>query len=143
MSDVIMGRRIVIWLAVGLAMAGAFATGFELHSRSVKSATPTPPRPSSTVLRTAVLAGLEQGYYKPIPKAAYAAQSVDGVIRTLDDPYTEYLTPGGLPGAARVRARLVRRRRRRAGAGARAACWCAACCRGCRHRRRASTAATW
>ena len=88
-----MGRRIVIWLAVGLAMACAFATGFELHSRSVKSATPTPPRASSTALRTAVLAGLEQGYYKPIPKAAYSAHSVDGVIRTLDDPYTEYLTP--------------------------------------------------
>ena len=93
MNDVIMGRRIVIWLAVGLAMACAFATGFELHSRSVKSATPTPPRASSTALRTAVLAGLEQGYYKPIPKAAYSAHSVDGVIRTLDDPYTEYLTP--------------------------------------------------
>ena len=121
MNDVIMGRRIVIWLAVGLAMACAFATGFELHSRSVKSATPTPPRPSSTALRTAVLAGLEQGYYKPIPKTAYSAHSVDGVIRTLDDPYTEYLTPGGLPGAARVRARHVRRRRCRAGAGAAAA----------------------
>ena len=93
MNDVIMGRRIVIWLAVGLAMAAAFVTGFEVHSRSLESAPATPPRPSSTALRTAVLAGLEQGYYKPIPRGAYGAHSVGGVIRTLHDPYTEYLTP--------------------------------------------------
>jgi carboxyl-terminal processing protease len=93
MRDVIMGRRIVIWFAVGLAMTLAFATGFELHSRSVSSEAAPPPRPTSTALRTAVLAGLEQGYYKQIPKSAYAAHSVTGVIRTLDDPYTEYLTP--------------------------------------------------
>lgn len=88
-----MGRRIVIWLAVALAMGAAFATGFEVHSRSVQSVAPPPPRPSSTALRTAVLSGLEQGYYKEIPPAAYKAHSVSAVIRTLNDPYTEYLTP--------------------------------------------------
>src|SRR5690349_1946184 len=94
MRDVIMGRRIVIWLAVGLAMAGAFATGFELHSRSVeRAAPPTPPPSTTTALRSAVLTGLEQGYYRRIPRAAFSAHSVDGVIRTLKDPYTEYLTP--------------------------------------------------
>jgi carboxyl-terminal processing protease len=89
-----MGRRIVIWLAVGLAMAGAFATGFELHSRSVeREASPSPPPSTTTALRSAVLTGLEQGYYKRIPRAAFDAHTVDGVLRTLKDPYTEYLTP--------------------------------------------------
>jgi carboxyl-terminal processing protease len=36
---------------------------------------------------------LESAYYREVPESVLFEQSIDGILRELDDPYTDYLTP--------------------------------------------------
>lgn len=88
-----MGRRILIWLASGAALGAAFVTGFELQGRTLSGDPQVAALSTPSALRTAVLADLQQSYYLPVPPRAQQARTVPAILRTLRDPYTEYLTP--------------------------------------------------
>src|SRR3954451_1100012 len=88
-----MGRRIVIGLASAVALGAAFVTGFELQGRTLSGEPQAPVLSTPSALRVAVLADLQQSYYLPVPPRARQAQTVPAILRTLGDPYTEYLTP--------------------------------------------------
>ncbi len=75
-------------------MAGSFAVGFELRAHSVAASAPPPPRRHHLLgVRAQILTELRAHYYRRIPAAGLRARTVTGLLRTLDDPYTRYLTP--------------------------------------------------
>jgi carboxyl-terminal processing protease len=82
-------RRALIFLALLVLLAGAFALGFALSDRPGPAAAPAP-RTQSIV--DAVREDLAARYYRPIPAHVLALGSVRSMIAALDDPYTEYLS---------------------------------------------------
>src|SRR5689334_2753488 len=89
-----MGRRTLI-RSVGLvALCVAFASGYELHARSLAHPTTAPTTMNGPhALRRAVLADLEHHYYRSLPPATLRERWVSGIVSSLHDPYTEYLPP--------------------------------------------------
>ncbi len=89
-----MGRRTLIRTVGFVALCVAFASGYELHARSLAQPSAAPPAINGPhALRRAVLADLEHHYYRPLPSAALHARWVSGIVAALHDPYTEYLPP--------------------------------------------------
>jgi carboxyl-terminal processing protease len=88
-----MGQRTQIWLAGAVGLVIAFFGGFELHSRSVSGVGDRTPEAQAATIRDEVLAALQQSYYRPLSVEALHARTVRGILRALDDPYTEYLPP--------------------------------------------------
>jgi carboxyl-terminal processing protease len=87
------GHRPYLVVAIAAGLAAAFATGFELRSRSLgPDAAPPPVR--HVPLRSEVSAVLRAHYYAPLPARVLGAPTLGGMLRRLDDPYTEYLSPG-------------------------------------------------
>jgi carboxyl-terminal processing protease len=86
-----MGRRTQIWLVAAVALVAAFLGGFELHARSVSGMTNRPPEAQAATVRDEVVAALQASYYRPLPVRVLHARTLRGVLRALDDPYTEYL----------------------------------------------------
>jgi len=89
-----MGRRVLIYTVGLVALCVAFASGYELHARSLAHTSAPPPVAGGPhALRHAVLSDLEEHYYRPLPTAAFHAHWVSGIVSALHDPYTEYLPP--------------------------------------------------
>ena len=89
-----MGRRTLIRTVGLVALCVAFASGYELHARSLTQPSAAPPAINGPhALRRAVLADLEHHYYRQLPTAARHARWVSGIVAALHDPYTEYLPP--------------------------------------------------
>jgi carboxyl-terminal processing protease len=87
------GHRPYLVVAIAVGLAASFATGFELRSRSLPShAAPQPVR--HVPLRDEVEGVLRRHYYTPLSTRVLAAPTLGGMIRRLDDPYTQYLSPG-------------------------------------------------
>jgi carboxyl-terminal processing protease len=87
------GHRPYLFALIAVGLAAAFATGFELRSRSL--ARPSPPQPAPrTSLRGEVAAILAAHYYAPLSARVLGAHTLPGMIHRLDDPYTRYLSPG-------------------------------------------------
>ena len=75
--------------AVLLLLGAAFATGLLLtrpDARPATRATAAKPRLIDEVRRELVTR-----YYRAVPRRALRAETVDGILTALDDPYTEYL----------------------------------------------------
>jgi len=88
-----MGRRTQIWLVAAVGLVVAFLGGFELHSRSVSGVGNQAPEAQAATLRDEVVAALQESYYRRLPAEALHARTVQGVLRALEDPYTQYLPP--------------------------------------------------
>jgi carboxyl-terminal processing protease len=88
-----MGRRTLIWLVAAVALLVAFFGGFELHSRSVSRMAAGTPDAQAATIRDEVVTALQNSYYRPLAPAVIHAPTLHGVLRALDDPYTEYLNP--------------------------------------------------
>ena len=73
-------------VAVTVALVGAFAVGLSLTHHG------TTPAGADTVLAQ-VRATLLSSYYRPLPANVLRQPSVSALIRSLKDPYTEYLDP--------------------------------------------------
>jgi carboxyl-terminal processing protease len=84
------------WIAgLALLLATAFALGLGLtRARDGDSSSlGSGPRDSTPTVVDEVRRELLAGYYRSVPRAALAAESVEGVIARLRDPYTDYLSP--------------------------------------------------
>ncbi|HEY7207171.1 MAG TPA: S41 family peptidase [Gaiellaceae bacterium] len=82
-------RRAVIFLALGLLLAGAFGLGFAL---SDGRGTPSAAAPRTPSIVEAVRNDLAARYYRALPANVLAQRSIRSMIAALDDPYTEYLS---------------------------------------------------
>jgi carboxyl-terminal processing protease len=89
-------RRAGGFAAIALLVAGAFLLGFVL-TRPAESGAPagtgeaSPQRPVALI--DEVRSDLRQEYYRSIDPTILRRATVDKLIRGLDDPHTEYLTP--------------------------------------------------
>ncbi|HSD02426.1 MAG TPA: S41 family peptidase [Gaiellales bacterium] len=87
------GHRPYLVVAIAVGLAASFATGFELRSHSLAPKAALPPV-RSLPLRTEVAAVLRGHYYAPLSARVLGAPTLAGMLHRLDDPYTEYLSPG-------------------------------------------------
>jgi carboxyl-terminal processing protease len=87
------------WTGIGgivLLLAGAFLAGLFHDSTSSTEARPSGPvapraRPPAVI--DEVRYELSSGYYRAVGSEVLASRSITGMVKALDDPYTEYLTP--------------------------------------------------
>jgi carboxyl-terminal processing protease len=87
-------RKTAAIAGVFLLLAGAFALGFALtRHEDGASSLATGPRDRPPAVIDEVRRELLAGYYRSVPRDALAAESVDAMLATLRDPYTDYLTP--------------------------------------------------
>ena len=83
-----MRRRPLVFLALGLALAGPFVLGYRA-SRGDRATSPV----AMPSVVDEVRAALTDQYYRPVPASVLQLESVDGMITALGDPYTSYLAP--------------------------------------------------
>jgi carboxyl-terminal processing protease len=81
-------RRLLVFLAIGLVLAGPFAIGYRF-SRGDRA---TAPVVMSGVVNE-VRSALSEQYYRPVPASVLHLGSVPEMISALGDPYTAYLAP--------------------------------------------------
>jgi carboxyl-terminal processing protease len=81
-------RRPLVFLAVGLVLAGPFVLGYRL-SRGSRVTGPVAVPTVVDQVRDALVAR----YYRVVPAQVLKLESVDAMISALRDPYTAYLAP--------------------------------------------------
>jgi carboxyl-terminal processing protease len=81
-------RRPLVFLALGLLLAGPFAIGYRF-SRGDRATSPV----AMPAVVDQVRAALADQYYRPIPASVLRLRSVPAIISALGDPYTAYLAP--------------------------------------------------
>lgn len=88
-------RRTAGLAGVCLLLAGAFALGLVLTRSGATGDEPfaSVPRDHPPQLVDEVRLELVTGYYRSVPPAVFAAESVEEAIARLGDPYTDYLSP--------------------------------------------------
>jgi len=88
-------RVIIIVLFVALGFLGGYFVGWYLHGESTVrlSAGQTNSARKAGDLTTRVIEELQGRYYKPVDAAKLGTAGVDGLLKSLDDPYTVYLSP--------------------------------------------------
>ena len=90
-------RRMAGIAGVALLLGGAFALGLFLTRAQAddtpRAALPAAARDTPPDLVAEVREELLDGYYRPIPSSTLTAGSVEELMDSLRDPYTEFLTP--------------------------------------------------
>ena len=81
-------RRPLVFLALGLVLAGPFALGYRLSQGSRATAPVAIPGVVAEVREA-----LADRYYRPVPTSVLKLGSVDAMLSALRDPYTAYLEP--------------------------------------------------
>lgn len=78
-----------------LLLAGAFFAGFFHDAASTPEVRhgPVAPRAKPPAVIDEVRYELSTGYYRSVDSKVLARRSVAGMVKALEDPYTEYLTP--------------------------------------------------
>jgi carboxyl-terminal processing protease len=84
---------VVILVSLGF-LAGYFA-GWRVHGDNVVRLTPDELGAAEEAgqLTQRIIEELQGRYYKPVDPEALSKESVDGMLESLDDPYTAYLSP--------------------------------------------------
>lgn len=72
---------------------GLLATGGDAEPSRTADPPPASAKPAAGALVAEVRSELENAYYREVNEAVLARRSVRGMLRALDDPYTEYLSP--------------------------------------------------
>jgi carboxyl-terminal processing protease len=81
-------RRLLLFLAAGLVVAGPFALGYRLSQGSRATAPVAIPSVVDEVRNALALR-----YYRPVPTSVLHLGSVGQILLALGDPYTAYLGP--------------------------------------------------
>jgi carboxyl-terminal processing protease len=80
-------------LLIALIIAAAFAGGYVLATAlATRGGGLSTPQGAARAYRQ-VLNDLQQHYYKPVNVGQLAQTGIDDLLKTLNDPYTEYFTP--------------------------------------------------
>ncbi|MDQ3669488.1 MAG: S41 family peptidase [Actinomycetota bacterium] len=88
-------RRAAGIAGVILLLAGAFALGLLLTLARDDGPTSLPPgsRDRAPEVVDEVRRQLAESFYRPVPATALKQPTIDRILASLDDPYTDYLTP--------------------------------------------------
>jgi carboxyl-terminal processing protease len=79
-------------LAVVLLLAGAFLLGLLLTRGPAAPTAQAPKRPAARTALDEVRRELARSYYREVPAAVLAEETITGMLGALEDPYTEYLS---------------------------------------------------
>jgi carboxyl-terminal processing protease len=80
-------------LLIALIIAAAFAGGYALATAlAARGGGLSTPQGAARAYRQ-VLNDLQRHYYKPVNVGRLAQTGINGLLKTLNDPYTEYFTP--------------------------------------------------
>ncbi len=88
-------RTIIIVLLVSLGFLGGYFVGWYLHGENIvrlNSSAQTSAKEAGK-LQQRVIEELQGRYYKPVNVSKLSTAGVNGMLKSLKDPYTVYLTP--------------------------------------------------
>jgi carboxyl-terminal processing protease len=88
-------RTIIIVLLVSLGFLGGYFAGWYLHGENVVRLNPSAQTSAKEAgkLQQRVIEELQGRYYKPVNVSKLSTAGVNGMLKSLKDPYTVYLTP--------------------------------------------------
>lgn len=88
-------RTLVVILLVALGFLGGYFAGWYLHGENVAGLSPTGATSAKEAgaLQQRIIEELQERYYKPVDAAKLSEAGVRGTLKSLDDPYTVYLSP--------------------------------------------------
>lgn len=88
-------RNIAIVLLVALGFLGGYFVGWYLHGENVTrlSASQQGSARQASKLEQRIIEELEGRYYKSVDVSKLSKAGIDGMLKSLKDPYTVYLTP--------------------------------------------------
>lgn len=88
-------RTIIVVLLVALGFLGGYFAGWYLHGENTVRLSPgqqTSAREAGK-LQQKIIEELQARYYKPVDVAKLSQTGINGMLKSLNDPYTVYLTP--------------------------------------------------
>ncbi len=88
-------RTIIIVLLVSLGFLGGYFVGWYLHGENIVRLNPSAQTSAREAgkLQQRVIEELQGRYYKPVNVSKLSTAGVNGMLKSLKDPYTVYLTP--------------------------------------------------
>jgi carboxyl-terminal processing protease len=88
-------RILIVVLLVSLGFLGGYFVGWYLHGENTVRLTPTAQTSAKEAgkLQQKIIEELQGRYYKPVNVNKLSTAGVNGMLKSLKDPYTVYLTP--------------------------------------------------
>jgi carboxyl-terminal processing protease len=88
-------RTIIVVLLVSLGFLGGYFAGWYLHGENTVRLTPTAQTSAKEAgkLQQRIIEELQGRYYRPVSVNKLSTAGVNGMLKSLKDPYTVYLTP--------------------------------------------------
>jgi carboxyl-terminal processing protease len=88
-------RLVIVVLLVSLGFLGGYFAGWFLHGENTVRLSPTQQTSAREAgrLQQKIIEELQGRYYKRVNVDKLSAAGVNGMLKSLDDPYTAYLTP--------------------------------------------------
>ena len=88
-------RTVIVVLLVSLGFLGGYFVGWYLHGENTVRLTPTQTSSAKDAgkLQQKVIEELQTRYYKPVSVSKLSTAGINGMLKSLKDPYTVYLTP--------------------------------------------------
>jgi carboxyl-terminal processing protease len=88
-------RTVIVVLLVSLGFLGGYFVGWYLHGENTVRLTPTQTSSAKQAgqLQQRIIEELQGRYYKPVDVDDLSESGVNGMLKSLKDPYTVYLTP--------------------------------------------------
>jgi carboxyl-terminal processing protease len=88
-------RTIIIVLIVSIGFLGGYFVGWYLHGENTVRLSPSEQTSAKEAgkLQQKIIEELQTKYYKPVNVSKLSTAGVNGMLKSLKDPYTVYLTP--------------------------------------------------
>ncbi|HEX5642967.1 MAG TPA: S41 family peptidase [Thermoleophilia bacterium] len=88
-------RTIIVVLLVSLGFLGGYFAGWYLHGENTVRLSPTQQTSAKEAgeLQQRIIEELQGRYYRPVDVDKLSEAGVNGMLKSLKDPYTVYLTP--------------------------------------------------
>ncbi|HTX69545.1 MAG TPA: S41 family peptidase [Thermoleophilia bacterium] len=88
-------RTVIIILLVALGFLGGYFAGWYVHGENTVRLTPTEQSSAKDAgkLQQKIIEELQTRYYKPVSVNKLSTAGINGMLKSLKDPYTVYLTP--------------------------------------------------
>jgi carboxyl-terminal processing protease len=88
-------RTVIVVLLVSIGFLGGYFVGWYLHGENTVRLSPAQQTSAKEAgkLQQKIIEELQTRYYRPVSVDRLSTAGVNGMLKSLDDPYTVYLTP--------------------------------------------------
>lgn len=88
-------RTVIVVLLISLGFLGGYFFGWFLHGENTVRLSPTQQTSAREAgkLQQKIIEELQGRYYRPVNVNRLSKAGIDGLLKSLNDPYTAYLTP--------------------------------------------------